>query len=488
MSNVSYNLGVERKVSAYAGYIAATAMAALVVLCYHLLLVKLNPTTVALTFLVGVLIVSTNWGLYPAIFMALISTLAFNFFFLPPVGTLTISDPQNWVALGAFLITAVIASELSARARREARSAHERRAEAEKLYKFSQELLSTEKISELLNVTPNYIVESFGVESAAIALTDRPDVYRSSSVIDRLKYHDLQLVGARGEPQINSQEQIAIIPLKMGVRSVGSVGVSGITPSRETLESMASLIAIAVERAGAIEKLSRTEAVRESEHLRSVLLDSVTHEFRTPLTAIKASVTTMLANDHLAEDQRKELLTVIDEESDRLNRLVGEAAEMAQLDANRVELHLGSHPITEAIEDALVRSKQVLQQHPVEVRAAKDLPLVRMDTARISEVLMQLLENAAKYSPAGRAIQITAEARRRVLVTSVADHGPGIDDLEQSLIWEKFYRGRDQRMQVQGTGMGLAISKAIIEAHGGEIGLTSQLGHGSVFHFTLPLA
>lgn len=488
MSNVSYNRRVKRRVSGpVLGYAAALAMLTAIVVAYRLL-VRVNPTTVALTFLVGVLVVSANWGLYPAICMAVLSTLAFNFYFLPPIGTLTISDPQNWVALGAFLITAVIASELSARARRAARNANEQRAEAERLYKFSQQLLSSDKVAELLNLIPNYMVDCFGLQSAAIALTDRADVYRSSSAIDTLKYHDLQLVGARGEPIVNSQDRIAIMPLKMGVRLVGSMGISGPTPSRETLESMATLVAIAIERAGTIEKLSRTEAARESEQLRSVLLDSVTHEFRTPLTAIKASVTTLLGSHQLGAEQERELLTVVNEESDRLNRLIGEAAEMAQLDANRVELNLGSHGIREAIDDALARSKQVLQSYSVEQRFPDDLPAVRMDPARVSEVLTQLLENAAKYSPPGSPIQITAEAKGRVLVTSVSDHGPGIDDLEQSLIWEKFYRGRNQRMQVQGTGMGLAIAKAIVEAHGGEIGVTSQPGHGSVFYFTLPLA
>jgi two-component system sensor histidine kinase KdpD len=251
---------------------------------------------------------------------------------------------------------------------------------------------------------------------------------------------------------------------------------------------MSSLVAIAIERVRAVENLSRTEAAKESEQLRSVLLDSVTHEFRTPLTAIKASVTSLLAAPSLDEGQEQELLTVINEESDRLNRLVGEAAEMAQLDANQVELHLAPHPIQEAVDAALESSKNVLAGHPVEVRLPENLPQVRMDPSRIKEVLMHLLENAAKYSPADAPIRITGEARNRYLMTSVSDRGPGIDDFEQSLVFDKFYRGRNQRMTVQGTGMGLAIAKAIVEAHGGTIGLTSQLGHGSVFYFTLPLA
>jgi two-component system sensor histidine kinase KdpD len=468
-------------------YVATAAAVVVVVFTYHVV-IKVNPTTVALTFLVGVLIVSANWGLRPAIFMALVATLAFNYYFLPPVGTLTIADPQNWVALFALLVTAIIASELAERARREAQSANERRGEAERLYKFSQQLLSSDNVIELLNAIPRYIVEGLGVEAAAIALPNRPDVYRSSPAIHDLELHDLQLVCMRGEPMTDPQKRVVFMPLRMGVRVVGSIGVSGALLSRETLDAMSSLIAIAIERAGAIEKLGRAEAARESEQLRSALLDSVTHEFRTPLTAIKASATSLLSNSALDAAQRLELLTVINEESDRLNRLVGEAAEMAQLDANQFELQLGAHPIEEAVKAALDKAKSALAQHPVDVQLPSNLPPVRIDVGRVTEVITQLLENAAKYSSPESPIHLTGELGNRMVMVSVADRGPGIDDFEQSLIFEKFYRGRDQRLQVQGTGMGLAIAKAIVEAHGGRIGVTSQPGHGSVFYFTLPVA
>jgi two-component system sensor histidine kinase KdpD len=423
--------------------------------------------------------------------MSVIATLAFNYFFLPPIGTFNISDPQNWVALFAFLVTAVTASELSERARRGTRSAIERRQELERLYAFSQLLLSSDNPAELLNLIPRYIVESFGIRSAALSLSSRSDVYRSAPNIDGLESHDLQLIGLRGEPRIDAVHQLAFMPLRMGMRVVGCMGVSGSVLSRQTLEAIGSLVAIAIERAGAVEKLSRAEAARESEQLRSVLLDSVTHEFRTPLTAIKASVTSLLGSrSHPHEghspEEKHELLTIINEESDRLNRLIGEAAEMAQLDANKVEFRFESAPIGNVVEEALAELKHLIQ-HPVEVRIPAGLPNARMDSAHIKEVLVHLLENAAKYSSPGAPIRITAEAKDQTLVTSIADRGPGIDDFEQSLVFEKFYRGRNQRVQVHGTGMGLAICKAIVEAHGGRLGVTSQLGHGSVFYFSLPL-
>ena len=468
-------------------YLTAAAVVFAVVFVYRRIGV-VNPTTVALTFLLGVLVVSATWGLRCAVFMAVVSTLVFNFYFLPPFGTFTIADPQNWAALFAFLVTAVIASQLSERARRSARTANERRQEVERLYAFSQQLLSTDNIAELLNAIPTHMVETFDVRAAAIWVANRPDVYRSHLELHGLETQELQSVCARGEPKFDTQNQTSFVPLRMGTKVVGALGVAGAPLSRGTLEAMGGLVAIAVERAGAVEKLSKTEAARESEQLRSILLDSVTHEFRTPLTGIKASATTLLSNPALEESQRHELLQVINEESDRLNRLIGAAAEMAQLDANQVELQLAPHSIQEAVEAVIEKSKHVVGQHPVEVHLPAKLPPARMDLGRIEEVILQVLENAAKYSPPDAPIHVTGEVRGRMLMISVADRGSGIDDFEQSLVFDKFYRGRDQRLRVQGTGMGLAIAKAIVEAHGGQIGVTSQLGHGSVFYFTLPLA
>jgi len=449
----------------------------------------LNPTTIVLVFLLGVLGISATWGLRQAVFMSVIATLALNYYFLPPIGTFTIADPQNWIALFAFLVTALAVSQLSERARRGARSAIERRQELERLYAFSQLLLSSDNPAELLNMIPRYIVDSFGIRSAAISLSSRNDIYRSGPAIDGLEARDLQMVCVRGEPRFDSAHQMAFMPLRMGTRVVGGMGVSGSMLSRQTLEAISSLVAISIERAGAVEKLSRAEAARESEQLRSVLLDSVTHEFRSPLTAIKASVTSLLGSSSHSPEEQKELLTIVNEESDRLNRLIGEAAEMAQLDANKVEFRFASAPVGPVVEEALDELKQLLVHHPVEVRIPAGLPNARMDPAHIREVLVHLLENAAKYSPAQAPVRITAEAKdgEQMLTINIADRGPGIDDFEQSLVFEKFYRGRNQRVQVHGTGMGLAICKAIVEAHGGRLGVTSQLGHGSVFYFSLPV-
>ena len=450
--------------------------------------VHVNPTTVALTYLLIVLAISAWWRLRYAIFTALVATACFNFFFLPPYGTFNIADPQNWIALLAFLAAAVIASQLSEGAHRNADIAIQRRREVDRLYAFSQKLLLSENVVELLNAIPGYVADIFGAQNAALFVLARQDVYRSSPATEPLDAERLKNVSLRGEPINDAQHGYCIAPVRIGVRPAGSIGVSGTTLSLQTLEALGSLIAIAIERAGVVEKLSQAEASRQSERLRSALLDSVTHEFRTPLTSIKASVTGLLSDNTIGEKDREELLTVIDEETDRLNRLVGEATEMAMLDANAVELQLEPQSIRVPIEAALEEYKPALKDRKVELHIPDPLPPVKMDAARIKEVLLQLLENAAKYSPAGSPITITAEARDQHVVTSVADRGKGIEEIEQAMIFDKFYRGREQRGQSQGTGMGLAIVKAIIEAHGGSVAVTSQPGYGSVFSFALPSA
>ena len=464
---------------------AACAVVLFVVVHLYTAIIHVNPTTVALTFLVFVLIVSALWGLRYALFTAFVGTAAFNYYFLPPIGTFTIAGTQNWIALLAFLTTAVIASQLSDRARKQTEEAISRRRELERLYCFSQQLLTSDNVLQLLNAIPHHVIESFDVSAAAVYLLEKGDIYRAGIEAPGLDADQLKSIIARGEPMTDAERNLSFTPLKMGVRIVGAIGVAG-DLSRQTLDAMGSLIAIAVERANAVETLARSEATREGERLRSVILDSVTHEFRTPLTSIKASITSLMSNTGLSADDRHELMTVINEESDRVNRLVGEAAEVAQLESHEFQLDLQTCRVIDLVEAAVEGVKQVIGKHPIEVRVPEDIS-ARLDADRIKEVLVQLLENAAKYSPTESPIRITAEIRDTNLELSVADQGAGIDDMEQGLIFDKFYRGKNQRFRVQGTGMGLAIVKAIVDAHGGTIGVTSQLGCGSVFHIVLPM-
>jgi len=276
-----------------------------------------NATTVALTFLLAILAVSTFWGIAVSVFMSVAAMLAFNYYFLPPIGTLTIADPQNWVALFAFLVVSVLASQLSNRARKQSEDLSARRREVERLYSFSRGLLESGNVIQLLNRIPAQIVDTFEVGAAALFLADKQKIYRSGPVMPLLDLESLKAIVAREEPVIDVANSICFVPVRMGVRPIGSLGISGTILSRQTLEAIGTLIAVAMERARAVEQLGQTEAAREGERLRTALLDSVTHALRTPLTSIKASVTNLLSNPALSGEQRSELLTIINEESDR---------------------------------------------------------------------------------------------------------------------------------------------------------------------------
>jgi two-component system, OmpR family, sensor histidine kinase KdpD len=283
---------------------------------------------------------------------------------------------------------------------------------------------------------------------------------------------------------------VRIVPLVLGMRASGSIAMK-----RESNESSYSdgmydaiggLLAIALERSTALDRYSRVEAAREGERLRSALLDSVTHELRTPLTAIRAAATSLLSQPSLEESQRHEMFAILDEESARLDRLIGQAVEMAQLDTDGIEVRPKLQRLQEVIDIALEDCHALLRGRPVTVELPPDMPLIPVDRELIRRVLRHLLENAARYSPAGSPVSIGATLEADRLLVSITDQGQGIDDAEQAYIFDKFYRGSRQRM-LHGTGMGLAIAKAILRAHGGGIDVVSHRDEGATFTFWVPL-
>jgi two-component system sensor histidine kinase KdpD len=448
---------------------------------------QVSQTTVALTLLLAVLFAATRWGLGVGVVTALFSTALYDYFFIPPIHTFYISDQQNWFALVAFLAVSITASRLSQNARIRAIEATRRRREVERLYDFSQQLLTTENVLELNNSLPELVRTVFQCGSVAMFISESRRIYRSENALQSLGDAELQIAATQTEIQWKDDGDTCYVPLRIGVRVMGSLGIAGGVPSRETLEALSSLTAVAVERAGIVEQLGKTEASRESERLRSALLDSVTHDLRTPLTSITASVTSLRSGFALTDAERDELLTVIDQESVRLNNLISQAVEMAQLDAGQVPLEMHPQSINELLEAVLKDAVFNPKEHPVDLRVPPDLPRVLMDRNMIMKVMHHLLENALKYSEPGKPVVISAEKEDGQLLLSVADRGAGIDPMEQALIFDKFYRGQGQRYRVTGTGMGLAIAKAIVEAHGGTISVTSQLGQGSVFTVSLPI-
>jgi two-component system sensor histidine kinase KdpD len=469
------------------GFAVASILLILITFGYSRLL-HVNQTTVALSFLLAILAVSAVWGMVVASFMSVCAMLLFNYYFLPPIGTFTIADPQNWVALAAFLITSIVASQLSARIRREADAAHARRREVERLYSFSQKLLGEGNVIQLMNAIPNHIVECFEAGAAELFVPQKDKFYRSGYGAAQIDEELMKAAYVRDETSSDTAQPLHFVPVRLGVKPIGSIGISGAVLSRQTLDAIGSLVAIAMERARAVEQLSETEAERQGERLKSALLDSIAHDFRTPLTSIKAAVTDLLSADGRSAPQKRELLTIVNEECDRLNHLVEEAAEMAKLESGEFEMHIQKVDISSLIEAALGHLRKALGDRKVAVNVEEGLPPVRADLELAKDILVQLVDNANLYSNKDLPITVSAEGNGGFVSISVADRGPGIDPFEQGLIFDKFYRGKDQRYQVRGTGMGLPIAKAIVTAHGGSISVTSQLNSGSVFTFTLPVA
>jgi two-component system sensor histidine kinase KdpD len=492
----------------------AIALALIVGVFHHFS--GVNDTTVALTMLLLVLLLAGNWGLRYAVGASIAATVLFNYFFLPPVGTFTIADTRNWVALFAFLGTAIYASHLASRIREESNEANARRSESEMLYRLGRQLLQPESVTQLFNFIPSSVASAFNSPAVTLYIDQGERIYLSDPkhisspkipwapdrTVDATTYSDrprTDIVAALREAMLQTIFRPpedgfpTAIPLRIGVRPSGALLLEATILSRETMEALSGLVSISIERAGALEDSARSDAARETERLRTALLDSVTHELRTPLTSIKASVTAMLTQSGLDAPSQHELLTVIDEESDHLNHLIEQAVEMAQLDDNKVCLSLHPLPVATLVDAAVAQWRTSNPARDLRIAVSPNLPAVLADAAWIEKVLLNLLANAAKYSPAAQPIFVSASLQGNTVAISVADRGAGIDPFEQAMIFDKFYRGQSyrdpaNRNRVSGTGMGLAIARAIVTAHGGTISVTSQLGHGSVFTFTVPTA
>ncbi len=277
----------------------------------------------------------------------------------------------------------------------------------------------------------------------------------------------------------------AAMPLTVGMRAVGALGWRPATLSREVGTALTTQVAIALERAVAIERSARLEASREGERLRAALIDSLTHELRTPLTSIRAAATTLRQTEGLDDSVRTELVSIVDEESAQLDALIGEAVEMAELDANSVHVHAEPCHARTLLEHAVAKSHSALARHDVVVQVEEPDELVLFDPHLLGRVLRHLLENAARYCPTGSRIVLRSRRAKDRLEFSVEDNGPGIDTVDLPLIFEKFYRGN--KSTGKGTGMGLAIARAILTAHGGGIDVTSSPQQGTTFRFWVPL-
>jgi two-component system sensor histidine kinase KdpD len=460
------------------------AVAGVIAVCR---LLHVNATTVALTLLLVILGISTRWGLMEATAASVLAVLGVNFYFLPPVGTLTIQDPQNWIALFAFLVTAVTASQLSARARRRAEALEVRRREVERLYALVQAMSLSGSVRKALREFVNRVVQVFGCDGAALYYKPSNEVFRSGPESKPVSDHELKVVSELDNISVDAARGVVTAPIKVGVRPLGSLALAGNIPSAEIVGAIAEMVSITIEKARAIEEASQAEAARQSEVLKAALLDSLAHDIKTPLTSIKAAVTSLLGSEDTGGLSR-ELLDIINEGADRLNQLAAEVIAMARIEAGK--LHLEKRPVRvdELISGALAELGPARRGREISVEAPADLPPANADSELAREVIKQLIENALKYSPEGAPVRVTAALKNGKIVIGVADRGPGIEENERPLIFDKFFRGRRHRFSTKGTGMGLAIAKGIAEAHGERIWVESEAGEGAAFYMSLAAA
>jgi two-component system sensor histidine kinase KdpD len=482
---------VPRKAFSIAGLLAGLAGVAAVTALFSQAIVA-NSSTVGFSFLMVVLAVATFGGFRVAASVAVAATFCFNFFFLPPVGRLTVADPENWAALLAFLVTALVASRLSDKAQREAAEAKLRQRETEQLYALSRAILLTDPSRAIGTQAAQSIAQIFEWPCVLIFDAKSQQTFRGGTRECGDWGAKLADTIRNGVHHRDGALDLDIWPISLGGSPMGALAAVGSGASSDgAVHSMLNLVAIALERVRTEEAANRAEAARQSEEFKSTLLDAIAHEFKTPLTSIKAAATGLRMIDAEASPEHQELTTIIDEESDRLSQLVTEAVKMAEVDAGKVRLRR-DETTAGALLDAARAVFDGRGAERIEKRDSEgwDVRLIA-DRDLMSLALRQVLDNALKYSSAtAAAVRCECGVEGGFVTVRIADQGPGIPERDQERIFDKFYRRANTRDQVPGTGLGLHIAREIARIHGGDLflesGIAPQQSTGATFCFRIP--
>ena len=457
-----------------------------------------NSTAAGMVFLVLVVWAATLAGRALSIYLAVVTSFLFDYFFLPPLHTFGLSGLQSWLAMTSFIVSCVIVGRVAERARRQTQQAEQRREDVERLYALSQEMMLHDDAAGLIREIPRLVEHNFALDAVLLYVRDEDQLYSSvpassaksgaPAFAPEAMREALKAVSAAWEPNSELPQGYTPVNLVFGMNSVGTLAWKPATLSREVATSVAAQVAIAITRANAIEVSGRLEAARAADRLRTALIDSLTHELRTPLTAIRAAATTLLDGSGLDDETRQELAMIVDEESSRLDSLIGEAMEVAEIESDGIRvkpepLHTGTF-----LEQAVEQSHDQLAHHRVTIIVQQPDTPVWFDPHLIGRVLRHLLENAARYTPPNSRVLLRSKRTKDRIEFLVEDDGPGIDAHDLPLIFEKFYRGRKRITATKGSGMGLSITRALMAAHGGAIDVTSVPGRGTTFRLWIPLA
>jgi two-component system, OmpR family, sensor histidine kinase KdpD len=448
---------------------------------------RVNAITAGFAYVVAVLTVATWWGLIEATAASIAAMLCFNYFFLPPILNFTIADPQNWVALLAFLATSIIASQVSEHAKQRTREALERQRDMERLYALSRSILLTHIEEDVARQIARQIAQVFDFHAGALYDRATGAIYNTGPE-DLTGFDDrLRESAVKGTLFRDGLTNTVVTAIRLGGEPIGALALRGPLPSDTVLQALANLAAIGLEKARAQEAASHAQAAQQSQELKSTLLDAMAHEFKTPLTSMKAATSALLSDVVSEPASRRELITVVDEEIDHLNRLVTEAIRMARIEAGDVQLTRAPHAVEPMLKEVLGSMEPVIAGRFVNLQVAPGLPYVDVDAGLIELVIRQLVDNAVRYSPPATPLTVRAGRTADGIVIGIRDHGPGIASEERAHVFEKYYRGSTSS-KARGTGLGLAIAREIARAHGGDVWLEASSPQGSEFCLSLPVA
>jgi len=446
-----------------------------------------NATTVGFGYLLLVLILASVWGFFEAALASVAATLTYNFFFLPPVGRFTIADPQNWVALFTFLTTSLIASRLSAEAKQRALDAAARQQDVERLYTFSRSILLIDDSGSFPTQLVRILADIFQLSAVILYERRTEEFYRAGpSDFDGLD-DQLRDAALQGTSFADAQHQRVITAVRLGSEPIAGLALQGPPMPDSVLQGIANLVAIGLERARAQDLASQIEAARQSEKLRTTLLDAMAHEFKTPLTSVMAATTSLRDNPDQPAESRAELIKIADEEVRRLKDLVDDAVEMGRLDSAKIPLHMEPANMGEIVHEVVAEMQREIDGRPIDVVCGEYPHAIAIDKRLVRLAIKQLVDNALKYSSPGKPVQINLENGDGSITVAVTDHGKGIPLQEQSRIFDRFYRSPSVQHQAPGSGLGLSIAQNIARAHRGDLTLSSRPGE-TTFRLTLPAA
>jgi two-component system sensor histidine kinase KdpD len=460
---------------------------------------------VDLVFLTAVVTVAVRYGLWPSLLASVTASLCYNFFFLPPVYTFTITDPTNVIAFFFFMLVAVLVSNVAARVRTQAVTAIGRVRTTESLYAFSRKLAGTATLDDVLWAAAYQTALMLKVRVVLLLAEDGVLTVKAGyPPEDRLDKADLAAANwawsndrpaGRGSDTLPGAKRL-FLPMRTGRGLIGVIGIDDdrtgplLTPDqRRLLDALVDQGALAIERVLLVEDMDRVKRTVESERLRAALLTSISHDLKTPLASVLGAASMMRdLGAGLSDSQKGDLLATVIDESERLNRFIANLLDMTKLESGAVVPNSARHDIGEIVGSALRRAGKILVHHKVSLELAADLPMLELDAVLFEQVLFNLLDNAAKYAPVGTSIMIRGVRNEYCVTLQIVDEGPGIPPAELESVFDKFYRAQKGDHVRPGTGLGLAISRGFVEAMHGTISATNRTDRsGAVLTIRLPI-